>query len=66
LTEARSEISGSLEALDCAISYRLDGRELARAVVGRDLEGLRAEFTFENRISNPIGFADATVNEQAR
>jgi len=64
----KAEISGSLEARDCAISYRLDGRELARAVVGRDLEGLRAELGFENRIADQIRFADATAerNEQAR
>ena len=64
----QAEISGSLEARDCAISYRLDGRELARAIVGRDLEGLRAELGFENRIADQIGFADATAegNEQAQ
>ena len=64
----KAEITGSLEARDCAISYRLDNRELARAVVGRDLEGLRAELAFETGIANPIGIADAPAegNEQVR
>ena len=64
----QAEISGSLEARDCAISYQLDNRELARAVVGRDLEGLRAELAFEAGIANPVGTADgpAEGNEQAR
>ena len=64
----KAEITGSLEARDCAISYQLDNRELARAVVGRDLEGLRAELAFEAGIANPVGTADgpAEGNEQAR
>lgn len=64
----RAEISGSLEERDCTIRYQMDGRELARAVVGRDLEGLRAELGFENRIASQMGFADATAeaNGQAR
>ena len=64
----KAEITGSLEARDCAISYQLDNRELARAVVGRDLEGLRAELAFEAGIANPVGIADgpAEGNEQAR
>jgi apoptosis-inducing factor 3 len=47
----QAEISGSLEARDCAVSYRLGGRELARVVVGRDLEGLRKELEFERAIA---------------
>ena len=45
----KAEIAGSLEGRDCAISYRLNGREFARAVVGRDFDGLRAELEFEHR-----------------
>jgi len=47
----RAELVGSLEARDCTIRYRLGDRELARALVGRDLEGLRAELAFEQQIA---------------
>jgi hypothetical protein len=40
-------VVGSLEARDCTVTYRLAGRDLAKAFVGRDLEGLRAELAFE-------------------
>ena len=46
-----AEIEGSLNARDCTITYRLDGRKLAIAVVHRDLEGLRAEVEFEKAIA---------------
>ena len=46
-----AEIVGSLEARDCTIIYRRDGRELARAFVHRDLDGLRTELEFEQRIA---------------
>ena len=46
-----AEIVGSLEARDCTIIYRRDGRELAKAFVHRDLDGLRAELEFEQRIA---------------
>jgi len=42
-----AEVAGSLEGRDCAVTYRLEGRKLAMAVVQRDLEGLRAEVEFE-------------------
>jgi NADPH-dependent 2,4-dienoyl-CoA reductase/sulfur reductase-like enzyme/nitrite reductase/ring-hydroxylating ferredoxin subunit len=42
-----AEMVGSLEARDCTVTYRLAGRDLAKAFVGRDLEGLRAELAFE-------------------
>jgi NADPH-dependent 2,4-dienoyl-CoA reductase/sulfur reductase-like enzyme/nitrite reductase/ring-hydroxylating ferredoxin subunit len=45
------EIAGSLEARNCTVTYRLGGRELAKAFVHRDLEGLRTEFEFEQRIA---------------
>jgi len=41
------QIDGSIEARDCAITYLRDGRKLAVALVGRDLEGLLAEAEFE-------------------
>ena len=44
-------IDGSLEALDCTITYRRGGRDLAKAFVGRDLEGLRTEVEFEAEIA---------------
>ena len=45
------EIVGSLEARDCTIIYKRDGRELAKAFVHRDLDGLRTELEFERRIA---------------
>ena len=45
------EIVGSLEARDCTIIYKRDGRELAKAFVHRDLYGLRTELEFERRIA---------------
>ena len=46
-----AEIVGSLEARDCTIIYRRAGRELAKAFVHRDLDGLRTELEFEQRIA---------------
>ncbi|MEG3145204.1 oxidoreductase C-terminal domain-containing protein, partial [Sphingomonas sp. RT2P30] len=46
-----AEIVGLLEARDCTIIYRRDGRELAKAFVHRDLDGLRTELEFEQRIA---------------
>ena len=40
-------IDGRVEDRDCAVSYRLRGRTLAVATVGRDLESLRAEVALE-------------------
>lgn len=47
----QAEVAGSLEARNCTITYRLDGRELAKAFVHRDLDGLRTELEFEQRIA---------------
>lgn len=47
----QAEIAGSLEARNCTITYRLGGRELAKAFVHRDLDGLRTELEFEQRIA---------------
>jgi hypothetical protein len=41
------ELSGSLEARDCAVTYKCAGRTLAVATVGRDLQNLRAESALE-------------------
>lgn len=46
-----AEIVGSLEARDCTIVYRRNGRELAKAFVHRDLDGLRTELEFEQRVA---------------
>ena len=47
------EIDGQLDAetQDCTITYRLEGKKLAIAIVHRDLEGLRAEVEFEETIA---------------
>jgi NADPH-dependent 2,4-dienoyl-CoA reductase/sulfur reductase-like enzyme/nitrite reductase/ring-hydroxylating ferredoxin subunit len=57
-----AEMVGSLEARDCTITYRLDGQHLAKAFVGRDLEGLRAELAFEQtrRSLGPAGAPAST------
>ena len=60
----KAEIAGSLEARDCAITYRRGGRKLAVAVVHRDFEGLRAEVEFERVIArNSAG--DRAANSAA-
>ncbi|MDF3936713.1 FAD-dependent oxidoreductase [Pseudomonas citronellolis] len=43
----RVDIDGDPARHDCRVSYWLDGRRLAVATVGRDLESLRAEADFE-------------------
>jgi apoptosis-inducing factor 3 len=45
-----AEISGSLDAKDCAVRYKLGGRTLAVATISRDLESLQAEAAMENSI----------------
>ncbi len=47
----QAEIAGSLEARDCAITYRRAGQKLAVAIVQRNLVGLRAEVEFERTIA---------------
>jgi NADPH-dependent 2,4-dienoyl-CoA reductase/sulfur reductase-like enzyme/nitrite reductase/ring-hydroxylating ferredoxin subunit len=62
-----AEIAGSLEARDCAITYRLDRRELAKAVVHRDLEGLRTELELEQRIAvGEVGMPGAPASSTER
>ena len=46
----RIEMDGSFED-GCTITYLLDGRKLAVAVVHRDLEGLRTELQFEQEMA---------------
>ena len=41
------EIDGSLEARDCEIAYKRDGRVLAVATIGRDTRSLEAELQME-------------------
>jgi apoptosis-inducing factor 3 len=45
------EIDGQLEAHDCTITYRRGRRKLAVATIHRDLESLRAEVEFEQRVA---------------
>jgi NADPH-dependent 2,4-dienoyl-CoA reductase/sulfur reductase-like enzyme/nitrite reductase/ring-hydroxylating ferredoxin subunit len=47
----QAEIAGSLQARDCAITYRQAGQKVAVAIVRRDLAGLRAEIEFESVIA---------------
>ena len=47
------EIDGSVEEKDCRATYRRDGRALAVATIGRDLESLRAELEFETSSQPP-------------
>jgi NADPH-dependent 2,4-dienoyl-CoA reductase/sulfur reductase-like enzyme/nitrite reductase/ring-hydroxylating ferredoxin subunit len=41
------EIDGQVAEKDCRATYRRDGRALAVATIGRDLDSLRAEVAFE-------------------
>ncbi len=45
------EIDGSLDAHDCTVSYKRQGRSLAVATISRDLESLRAERMMEQRLA---------------
>jgi NADPH-dependent 2,4-dienoyl-CoA reductase/sulfur reductase-like enzyme/nitrite reductase/ring-hydroxylating ferredoxin subunit len=42
-----TRVDGSVEALDCAVTYMRGGRRLAVATISRDLESLRAEAEME-------------------
>lgn len=46
------QIDGNLESRDCKIRYSRDGKQLAVAVIHRDLAGLRAEVAFERVIGH--------------
>ena len=47
----QAEITGSLKARDCTVTSRPGGRELAKAFIGRNLDGLRTEIEFEQTIA---------------
>jgi hypothetical protein len=47
----KAQIDGDLAKRDCSITYSRGGKELAVAVIHRDLAGLRAEVEFERRIA---------------
>jgi NADPH-dependent 2,4-dienoyl-CoA reductase/sulfur reductase-like enzyme len=53
-------IDGDLEQQDCRITYRRTGKELAVAVVHRDLDGLHAEVEMERAMASQGGKAKAT------
>ena len=44
------EIDGSLDANDCAVTYKLDGRTMAVATIYRDLQSLKAELAMEQKV----------------
>jgi hypothetical protein len=48
----KAEIDGQLDARDCTITYRREGRKLAVAVIHRDLQRLCAEVEFEGAIAS--------------
>jgi len=43
------DIDGSLDARDCAVTYRRGGRALAVATIARDRQSLQAELTMEEK-----------------
>jgi NADPH-dependent 2,4-dienoyl-CoA reductase/sulfur reductase-like enzyme len=45
------EIDGSLDARDCAVTYKKGGRSLAVVTISRDLQSLQAEAAMEAEIS---------------
>src|SRR5262245_8011356 len=47
------DMSGSLEAKDCAVTYRLAGRALAVATIARDRQSLQAEADMEADTPQP-------------
>jgi hypothetical protein len=47
---AMTPYNGQLEAKDCRVTYLRDGRALAIATIGRNLEALRAEAELERAI----------------
>jgi NADPH-dependent 2,4-dienoyl-CoA reductase/sulfur reductase-like enzyme/nitrite reductase/ring-hydroxylating ferredoxin subunit len=47
----RIDVDGDPAAADCTVSFWREGRRLAVASVGRDLESLRAEAAFEQQIA---------------
>lgn len=48
------EIDGKLDERNCHVTYTRGGKKLAVAVIGRDLEGLRAEVELEGVIAKTL------------
>jgi apoptosis-inducing factor 3 len=48
-------IDGDIQAKDCVLRYKSDGRTLAVASIFRDVESLRAELTMEQDIAKKEG-----------
>jgi len=46
------EIDGSVEAKDCTVAYKLNGRRLAVATISRDRQNLQAEASMEASLRN--------------
>ena len=46
------EIDGNLDARDCAVTYKKDGRALAVITISRDLQSLRAEVAMEAELQS--------------
>jgi 3-phenylpropionate/trans-cinnamate dioxygenase ferredoxin reductase subunit len=46
------QIDGSLDAPDCAVTYKKGGRTLAVVTVSRDLQSLQAEAAMEAELSS--------------
>jgi NADPH-dependent 2,4-dienoyl-CoA reductase/sulfur reductase-like enzyme/nitrite reductase/ring-hydroxylating ferredoxin subunit len=59
-----AEIAGSLEARNCTVTYRRGGTDLAKAFVGRDLDGLRTELAFEQSMG-AIGAVGAPASTES-
>jgi NADPH-dependent 2,4-dienoyl-CoA reductase/sulfur reductase-like enzyme/nitrite reductase/ring-hydroxylating ferredoxin subunit len=47
------EIDGSLDARDCAVTYKTGGRTLAVVTISRDLKSLQAEAEMEAKLRQP-------------
>ena len=47
------EINGSLDARDCAVTYKKGGRALAVVTIFRDLQSLQAEADMEAQLASP-------------
>jgi hypothetical protein len=47
------DIDGSLDAKDCAVTYKRAGRTLAVATISRDLHNLQAEAALETALQSP-------------
>ena len=62
----KAEIDGKLEARDCSITYRRDGKKLAVATIHRDLDGLRNEVKFERAIATELEHLKAGAAHQVR